>query len=112
MLSGVPNLSWTMGYTNASFTLKSDLVSEYMSRLIKHMDYYGYKSCTPTPPNDGSIIASRPLITSLSSGYITRGNHLMPKQGNKAPFVSLNNYLKDFFLFKYGSVTDPYLQFK
>lgn len=111
MFTGVPNLSWTMGYTNSSFTLKSDLVSEYMCRVIKYMDYYGYKSCKPVAPNDGSIMANRPLITALNSGYLTRSNHLWPKQGNKAPFVYHNDYAKDYFLFKYSSIADSYLQF-
>ena len=50
MLSGVPNLAMTLGYTNASWTLKCDLTCEYVCRLLKHMDEHGYRQCTPHKP--------------------------------------------------------------
>ena len=47
MLSGVPNFAFTLGYTNASWTLKADLTSEYICRLLNHMDAHGYRQCVP-----------------------------------------------------------------
>jgi len=60
MLGGVPNYVFTVGYTNASWTLKADLVSEYVNRLLTYMDEHGYVSATPT--NDDPTIETRPLM--------------------------------------------------
>ena len=50
MLSDVPNLAFALGYTNASWTLKADLISEYVCRLLNHMDEHGYRQCVPRAP--------------------------------------------------------------
>ena len=47
MLSGVPNFVYTIGYTNASWTLKADLVSTYVVRLLEHLDRIGARSVVP-----------------------------------------------------------------
>ena len=69
MLSGVPNFALALGYTNASWTLKVDLTSAYVCRLIEHLDRHGYQAVTPVPPPSGPL---RPLID-LKSGYVLRG---------------------------------------
>ncbi|HEU0128755.1 MAG TPA: NAD(P)/FAD-dependent oxidoreductase, partial [Pseudonocardiaceae bacterium] len=77
MLSGVPNFALTIGYTHASWTLKAELVSEYVCRLLNHMDQRGYQVCTPLAPDTPQ---REPLID-LQAGYVLRSVALLPKQG-------------------------------
>ncbi|HYP49061.1 MAG TPA: NAD(P)/FAD-dependent oxidoreductase, partial [Thermoleophilaceae bacterium] len=69
MLGGVPNLAFALGYTNASWTLKCDLVCEYACRLLNHMDELGTRVCTPRAPDPE--MATEPFID-LTSGYVLR----------------------------------------
>lgn len=103
MLSGVPNLSFAIGYTNASWTLKCDLVAHYLCRLITHMDAHGHRQCTPRPPSRS--LPTEPLVD-LSSGYIQRSLHLIPLQGAKRPWRIHGNYLRDRWLYRHGRIDD------
>jgi monooxygenase len=91
MICGVPNLAWTVGYTNASWTLKADLVARYVCRLLNHMSRHGYSVAEPMPPHGAP---SEPLID-LTSGYVQRGINAFPKQGPRAPWRLRQNYLMD-----------------
>ena len=103
MLSGVPNFSLTIGYTNASWTLKADLVARYVCRLLKYMDAHGYRTVTPaTPADEGE---RQPLID-LQAGYVLRGAHELPRQGTESPWRLHQNYLRDVGLMRHGSLTD------
>jgi monooxygenase len=102
MLSGVPNFAWTIGYTNASWTLKADLVAQYVCRLLRHMDRHGYASVTPDAPGTGQL---GPIID-LTSGYILRSVAALPKQGPAAPWRLYQNYVRDVRLFRRGPVDD------
>ncbi len=102
MLSGVPNAIWTVGYTNASWTLKADLIARYFCRLLKHMTAHGYDSVTPLPPSEGERL---PLLD-LSSGYVQRSVTEFPSQGEAAPWRLHQNYLRDFRLLAKGPVDD------
>ena len=75
MLCGVPNLAMTFGYTNASWTLKADLVADYVCRLLRHMDDHGYRWCMPH--NDDPTVIAQPFID-FSSGYIQRSIDTFP----------------------------------
>jgi monooxygenase len=108
MLSGVPNFALAIGYTNASWTLKCDLVSQYVCRLLNHMDAHGYQQVVPTRP-DGAI-ETVPLID-LSSGYVLRGVGLLPRQGPRAPWRLHQNYPLDVRLLKRGPVDDEGVRF-
>lgn len=108
MCSDVPNLALAIGYTNASWTLKCDLTSEYVCRLINHMDEHGYASCVPRW-NDPAMKAE-PLIA-LDSGYFHRGLHLYPKQGSAAPFRLYMNYALDRIALRHAPVTDGSMEF-
>ncbi|MGW1892723.1 flavin-containing monooxygenase [Streptomyces sp. NPDC002004] len=103
MLSGVPNLALTIGYTNASWTLKADLVAQYVCRLLAHMDRRGYEICTPRAPEAGAPLA--PLID-LTSGYVRRGVDSLPKQGTRAPWRLFQNYPRDVLMLRRGPVDD------
>ena len=108
MLSGVPNFALSFGYVNASWTLRADLTCEYVCRLINLMDKKGVDCCAPI--NDQSAYGDDDLID-FTSGYVQRGLHLMPKQGNKAPWKNYQNYLKDIFAVRLFSIKDLNLNF-
>ena len=109
MLSDVPNFAVTLGYTNASWTLKCDLVCEYVCRLLNHMDREGYRQCVPRMKEIGG--AEEPLMN-FSSGYIQRSLDQLPKQGSKAPWRLYQNYLLDLFGLRYGAVDDGVIEFR
>jgi monooxygenase len=108
MLSGVPNMAVAFGYTNASWTLKSDLTCAYVCRLLAYMDERGYVQCTPI--NDDPSIVEEPFID-FSSGYVQRAIHLFPKQGSKKPWRLHQNYALDLVSLRYGSFEDGALRF-
>jgi cation diffusion facilitator CzcD-associated flavoprotein CzcO len=108
MLSGVPNMALAMGYTNASWTLKCDLVSTYVCRLLNHMDEHGYRQCTPRAP-DASVV-TEPFID-LASGYVLRALDGLPKQGDRPPWRLYQNYARDVLLLKHGGVEDEAMEF-
>ncbi|HEY1687324.1 MAG TPA: cytochrome P450 [Solirubrobacteraceae bacterium] len=103
MLCGVPNLALTLGYTNASWTLKADLVAEYVCRVLKHMDAEGATICTPLAPDPA--LPTEPIID-LKSGYVKRSIDTLPRQGAMAPWRLHQNYVKDVRLLKRGPVDD------
>jgi len=107
MLSGVPNLAFAVGYTNASWTLKCELTSEYVCRLLNHMEGHGYEICKPR--RDPSV-AGEPLID-FSSGYVVRAIHEFPRQGSKAPWRLYQNYARDLVLLRFGPVEDEAMEF-
>ena len=109
MYSDVPNLASAFGYTNASWTLKCDLTSEYVCRLLKHMDQHGYAQCTPRV-NDPELTPV-PAID-FTSGYVLRALHTLPQQGSKTPWRLHQNYVKDLSMLRFGRVDDGTMEFK
>ena len=108
MLSNVPNMAFTFGYTNASWTLKADLTSEYVSRLLEYMDENGYDTVVPREP--GSDVERLPFVD-LTSGYIKRALDQLPKSGSKAPWRLKQNYLVDLRVIRNGKIDDDALEF-
>jgi monooxygenase len=108
MLSGVPNCAFTFGYPNASWTLKADLVAEYVVRLLRYMAARGYDSCVPV--NAGPRVTERPLLD-FTSGYIQRSLHEFPKSGSRAPWQVVMSYPRDLLTLRYGRVRDGALRF-
>ncbi|MBW0091095.1 NAD(P)/FAD-dependent oxidoreductase [Pseudonocardia sp. KRD-184] len=92
MLSGVPNLAYCIGYTNASWTLRADLSSRYVTRLLGYMQRRGYASATPSREAAGE--GRRPLLD-LSSGYVQRAIDRFPRQGARNPWTTRQNYVLD-----------------
>jgi monooxygenase len=107
MLSGVPNMAFTVGYTNASWTLKADLTSEYVCRLLGHMDAHGYRRCMPEA--DPSV-AEQPLLD-FTSGYVQRSLDQFPKQGSKEPWKLRQNYVLDIRTVRRGAIDDGAMRF-
>ncbi len=103
MLSGVPNLAWCVGYTNASWTLRADLSSRYVCRLLNHMTKHGWDVAVPDAASAGT--ARRPLLD-FTAGYVVRAAPELPQQGVKAPWYLRQNYVLDFFSTLFGRVDD------
>jgi monooxygenase len=109
MLSELPNFFVFAGYTNASWTLKSDLTSEYLSRLLKYLDKTNYKSVSAKVLEEN--LGTLPLIN-LNSGYIHRAKDILPKQGDKFPWRLYQNYILDFKALRIDTLKDKRLQFR
>jgi monooxygenase len=108
MLSGVPNFANSFGYTNASWTLKSDLIGEYVCRLLNHMKATG--TAIATPVLDDPEVLPEPWID-FSSGYFQRGLPTFPKQGSKLPWKLHQNYARDIHLFRHAPIDDGTMVF-
>jgi monooxygenase len=108
MLSDFPNFAYTLGYTNASWTLKADLTSEYICRLLNHMDAAGYRIATPTV-SDPSI-TEEPLLD-FNSGYVLRSLDHLPKQGSQEPWKLRQNYPVDLRMLRRGAIDDGAMRF-
>ncbi|WP_395713379.1 flavin-containing monooxygenase [Reyranella sp.] len=108
MYSDVPNLASVFGYTNASWTLKADLVCEYVCRLLNHMDRHGFRQCAPR--NADPTLEEEPWVD-FSSGYIQRALAQAPKQGSRRPWKLYQNYVLDLLSLRFGSVQDEAMVF-
>ncbi|HKJ36430.1 MAG TPA: NAD(P)/FAD-dependent oxidoreductase [Solirubrobacterales bacterium] len=107
MLSGVPNFAFAIGYTNASWTLKVDLVGEYFARLLGYMDDAGWAVCNPVV---GSDVELRPLLD-FDAGYVQRSLSRFPTQGDRGPWQLTMDYSKDVPLFTEQPIADGALRF-
>jgi monooxygenase len=111
MYSDVPNLVSTFGYINASWTLRADLNSEFVCRLLAHMDETGTRQVTPRLRDaDGNMPAS-PWIKDFSSGYMSRMMDRLPRQGDREPWINPQNYTRDKKMIRYGALEDGVLHF-
>jgi cation diffusion facilitator CzcD-associated flavoprotein CzcO len=106
MLSDVPNLALTTGYTKASWTLKCDLTCAYVCRLLNHMAAHGYTVCTP---RRDPAVAELPF-NDFSSGYILRALDRFPRQGDRTPWRLYQNYLLDILSLRFGRIEDGVLE--
>jgi len=93
MLSGVPNFAFVFGYTNASWTLRVDIVSEHFCKLLSLMDEHEYGQVVPDAPDTDA--GAQPLITGFSSGYVQRAMAQFPRQGAGQPWVLSMDYARD-----------------
>ena len=107
MLSGVPNFAFTIGYTNASWTLKADLISAYVVRLLRHLDANGLRWAVPLRQRD---VEPEPLLD-FTSGYVQRALDRLPKQGSREPWRLRQNYIVDLRSIKRGPIDDGVLAF-
>jgi cation diffusion facilitator CzcD-associated flavoprotein CzcO len=109
MLSDFPNFAFTVGYTNASWTLKADLVSEYVVRLLGYMDEKDFARVTPVvkDPNMKTV----PLLD-FSAGYVLRSLDSLPQSGEDAPWKLGMSYLQDAITFRRGDLADDAMVFE
>jgi len=108
MLSNVPNFAFCIGYTNASWTLRADLASTFVCRLLNHMDRHGYRTCRPAC--DPAALDAKPLLD-LTSGYVARAAAHLPKQGTEEPWRIRQNYILDMLTMKLSRIEDGILKF-
>jgi monooxygenase len=108
MLTGIPNMVYTVGYTNASWTLKADLVSEFGCRLLNYLDDNGYDTVVVDEP--ASDVEDRPFME-FTPGYVLRSLDELPKQGSRTPWRLNQNYLRDIHLIRRGKIPDEGLRF-
>jgi monooxygenase len=108
MLDGVPNFAFAWGYNIASWTLKIDLVLEYLCRMLAHMDAHGYRVSVPAAPDPG--IERLPLLP-LKSGYVMRSLDQLPSQGSEQPWKMPRNFLVDVRMHRHGPVDDGVMRF-
>ncbi|MEZ4384147.1 MAG: NAD(P)/FAD-dependent oxidoreductase [Nannocystaceae bacterium] len=107
MLSGVPNMAFAMGYTNASWTLKVDLVAAYVCRLLNHMDAKGYTTCTP---RRDPAVDEEPILN-FSAGYVQRALPELPRAGVKRPWRVFEDYALDRVSLLHGRLEDGAMEF-
>ncbi|MGD0524386.1 MAG: NAD(P)/FAD-dependent oxidoreductase [Polyangiaceae bacterium] len=108
MYSDVPNAAIATGYTNASWTLKVDLTSEFVCRLLRYMDAHGYTKCCPRR-NDASV-EELPILD-FTSGYVQRSIADLPRQGSVAPWRLYQNYALDLLTLRYAPLRDRAMEF-
>lgn len=109
--SGIPNMASSFGYINASWTLRSDLTSSYVCRLLNHMRKTKTDMCAPTLRPEDAAMPERPWIDGFSSGYMQRVMHKFPRQGDKEPWVNPQNYKRDKKMFKHSPLDDGAMVF-
>jgi monooxygenase len=107
MLSGLPNCVMSFGYTNASWTLKSDLTAEYVCRLLRHMDRR--RAAIAVVHRDAGV-EPRPFL-GFTSGYVQRAARELPQQGSRAPWQVYQNYLQDMLTIRFGRIADGVMHF-
>lgn len=109
MLSGVPNFNQIVGYPNASWTLKADLASGFVVRVLRELARRGADWAVPDRPAPADV-SDRPLLD-LQSGYLRRAAGTMPRQGTRGPWRMHQNWLRDVVLLRWRPVTDTGLRF-
>jgi cation diffusion facilitator CzcD-associated flavoprotein CzcO len=108
MLDRVPNMAYAVGYTNASWTLKADLTSEFVCRVLNHMEADGYDRAMPH--NTDPSVTPEPFLD-LASGYVLRALDDLPKQGSKPPWRLRQNYAYDIVTLRHRPLEDGALEF-
>lgn len=110
LVEDVPNLAWIFGYTNAPWTLKSDIAGEYICRLLAHMDDNGY--AVATPRDDDASADGGGILDALQSGYVQRAKHTLPRQGSRGPWKVTMDYGHDCKMLQNDPIEDGHLQFE
>lgn len=109
LVQDLPNFAWLMGYTNAPWTLKSDIAGAYLARLLDHMDMNGYAVVTPRDVHGCKTDIG--VLDTLKSGYVVRAKNIVPRQGSKLPWLTLNHYEKDCQILLEDPIEDGVLEF-
>jgi len=109
--SDVPNLASSFGYVNASWTLRADLICEYVCRLLNHMAAIGATVATPRLRPSDADMPARPWIDDFSANYLQRVLPRFPKQGDREPWVNPQDYARDRKMFQRSPVDDGVMRF-
>ena len=113
MIEDIPNMVALFGYTNASWTLKIDLACQYVMRLLGYMHQHRYQVVLPQAQTKDAkaLTQTDTVMGALSSGYVKRAQHELPKQGDIYPWRVTNNYLSDRIMLKHRKIKDDWLRF-
>jgi monooxygenase len=111
MFSDVPNMISTFGYINASWTLRADIIANYTCRLINHMTTTDTRQCTARVSDEYRDMPGKPWIENFSSGYMQRSMHLLPKQGDRHPWLNTQNFTNDQKMIRDQGIPDDVLEF-
>ncbi len=111
MYSDIPNMVQIFGYINASWTLRSDLIAEYACRLINRMDELGMRQCTPRLRDEDRDMTRGSWSEEFQPGYLKRKMHLLPKQGDREPWLDPQDYARDKKRIRKASLEDGVLTF-
>lgn len=97
MSSDVPNMAWVFGYLRTSWTMRADLISDFVCRLLHHMDEIGATVVTPRLRPEDEGMPELPWVDpeNFNPGYLTRSMHLMPKQSDREPWVFKQDYYSE-----------------
>jgi cation diffusion facilitator CzcD-associated flavoprotein CzcO len=97
MFTGLPNLLWVFGYFRASWTLRADLLADFFCKLVKHMDQHELRSVVPALRPEDQDMTLSPWVRpdNFNPGYLARGMHQLPRQGDRAPWLHLQDYSTD-----------------
>ncbi len=109
MFNDVPNLASVFGYVNASWTLKTDIVADYVCRLLQAMDKKG--ALVANPHLDDPDMPRLPFVDDFSSGYFARSFDKLPKNGDRHPWRVLQNYAAEKKILTKDPVDDGVLVF-
>ncbi|HWM68847.1 MAG TPA: NAD(P)/FAD-dependent oxidoreductase [Steroidobacteraceae bacterium] len=109
MLGNVPNMAFCVGYTNASWTLRADLSSRFICRLLTYMDRHGYRQVEPRA--DAELLRPPLPLLSFTSGYVLRSLDQFPKQSARVPWRLRQNYVSDLLNLRLRSIEDGTLRF-
>lgn len=110
MIEDIPNFSWVFGYINAPWTLKCDIASRYICRLIDHMDSNGYSVATPTDIDNSQL--DEGILDYFDPGYAQRARHLLPRQGKSGPWKLEMHYGNDKKTLLKGPIAEPNMAFE
>lgn len=113
MFTGVPNMAWVFGYFRASWTLRADLIADFVCRLLKHMDDKGVEVVVPQlrPEDEGMALLPWVDPENFNPGYIQRGLHLLPKQGDREPWRHTQDYWNERDLMPVSDLDDGALRY-
>jgi monooxygenase len=94
MFSGIPNLAWVFGYFRASWTLRADLIADFVCRLLAHMEERGAEVVIPRLRGSDADMSLMPWVDpeNFNPGYLARSLHLLPKQGDRDPWLHSQDY--------------------
>lgn len=110
MIEDVPNFSWVFGYINAPWTLKCDIASRYICRLIKFMDENKFTVATPSDIANNKLPDG--MLDNFDPGYAQRAKHLLPRQGKSGPWKLEMHYGKDKRVLLKEPVDEPNMRFE
>jgi cation diffusion facilitator CzcD-associated flavoprotein CzcO len=97
MFTGLPNMAWVFGYFRASWTLRADLLGDFVCRLLNHMDARGATVVVPElrPQDQGMALGPWVEPENFNPGYMQRAIHLLPRQGSQGPWLHSQDYAVD-----------------